>query len=242
MSPRPQHDPGRPGATAATALAVALALVLGLSLVTAAGAASLSGTVSVVDERGRAIRGAAAETVVWFEPDRPAGEPAVTTEPEREEMITVRKRFIPRVLVVPTGSTVEFPNRDPILHNVFSISGENRFDLGLVPRGEGGSHTFVEPGVVRVFCNVHHDMVAYVVVVDTPHFGSPAKDGRFRLSGVPEGPGTLHVWHERGQVSKMRVDSSGPPVRLQVRATRPLVPPHLNKAGRPYSRSRRSRY
>ena len=176
--------------------------------------------------------------MVWFEPDRPAEE----VEPEREEMITVRKRFHPRVLVVPTGSTVEFPNRDPILHNVFSVSGENRFDLGLMPRGEGGSHTFGEAGVVRVFCNVHHDMVAYVVVVDTPHFGSPARDGRFRLSGVPDGPGTLHVWHERGQVGKMRVDANGPPVRLQVRATRPLVPPHLNKAGRPYGRSRRSRY
>jgi len=192
----------------------------------------------VVDDRGRPMADLAEEVVVWFEPDRPAGEPA----PRQEEMITQRKRFLPRVMVVPTGSTVSFPNRDPILHNVFSVSGENRFDLGLMPRGEGGSHTFGEAGVVRVFCNVHHDMVAYVVVVDTAHFGSPTRDGRFRLSDVPDGPGTLSVWHERGQVVHMRVDPAGPPVDLRVEATRPLVPSHLDKTGRPYSRSRRNRY
>lgn len=219
-------------------LSLAVALLWVASFAASASAASLSGTVQVVDDRGRAMRGAAAETVVWFEPDRPAS----ALKPEVEEMITVRKRFQPRVLVVPTGSTVGFPNSDPILHNVFSVSGDNRFDLGLLPRGEGGSHTFANSGVVRVFCNVHHDMVAYVVVVDTPHFGSPSDDGRFRLTGVPNGPGTLSVWHERGQVLKMRVDPSGPPVDLRVQATRPLVPPHLNKTGRPYSRSRRTRY
>lgn len=215
---------------------MALLVTAGIALPT--DAATLSGTVQVVDSRGRVQSGAAGEAVIWFEPDRPEAE----VEGRLEEMVTLRKQFYPRVLVVTRGSTVEFPNRDPILHNVFSVSGENRFDLGLMPRGEGGSHTFDEAGVVRVFCNVHHDMVAYVVVVDTPHHGSPTANGRFRLANVPDGPGTLHVWHERGQVRSMRVDPSGPPVSLRVAATRPLVPPHLNKAGRPYSRSRRSRY
>lgn len=71
--------------------------------------------------------------------------------------------------MVPAGSTVRFPNQDSILHNVFSVSRANRFDLGLYRRGEGKSATFRQPGVVRVFCNVHHSMVAYVVVVETPH-------------------------------------------------------------------------
>jgi hypothetical protein len=158
-------------------------------------------------------------------------------------MITRRKRFEPRVLVVPVGSTVRFPNRDPILHNVFSVSGGNAFDLGFVGRGEGGSHEFDEAGIVRVFCNVHHGMVAYVVVMATPFHDTAGADGRFRLSGLPSGAGTLYVWHERGDVTQRRVEASaGGTVDVAVEATRPLVPPHMNKLGRPYARSRRGRY
>jgi hypothetical protein len=154
-------------------------------------------------------------------------------------MTTHRKRFDPRVLVVPVGSIVRFPNRDPILHNVFSISGGNAFDLGLIGGGEGGSARFVEAGVVRVFCNVHHRMVGYVVVVDTPFSTAPAPDGAFRLSGLPAGPGELVVWHERGEPLRQRVDpASGPPPALRLELTRPLVPVHLNKLGRPYDPAR----
>lgn len=201
-----------------------------------AAGAELAGTLSLVE--GRKPVADRSGAVVWFVPDArrpppPAGRFTMTTE---------RKRFEPRVLVVPVGSTVRFPNRDPILHNVFSVSGGNAFDLGLVPRGEGGEARFGEAGVVRVFCNVHHRMVGYVVALDTPFHAVPDAAGRFRLTGLPPGPGRLVVWHERAEPLTRRVDPAAGPVSLILELTRPLVPPHTNKFGRPYERSRRDRY
>lgn len=211
------------------------------ALAAAAGAASaagaeLAGTLSLVEGRKPVADNSGA--VVWFVPDarRPPPPPASFV------METHRKRFEPRVLVVPAGSSVRFPNRDPILHNVFSVSGGNTFDLGLLPEGEGGTVRFREAGVVRVFCNVHHRMVGYVVVVDTPFHASPDAAGRFRLAGLPPGPGELVVWHERAEPLVRRVDPSDGPLALSLALTRPLVPPHLNKLGRPYERNRRDRY
>ena len=112
-------------------------------------------------------------------------------------MVTVRKAFLPRILVVPVGSTVRFPNQDPILHNVFSISGRNSFDLGLLGKGAGKSALFRETGIVRVFCNVHHGMFGYVFVVSSPYWARVGADGTFRIPDVPAGPGQLTVWNER---------------------------------------------
>jgi plastocyanin len=230
---------GRRGA-AALATAGALALAAGGVVLTAgvaqAAAGELVGRLALVEGR-KAATGAEA-AVVWFVPDarRPPPPPATFV------METHRKRFEPRVLVVPVGSSVRFPNRDPILHNVFSVSGGNTFDLGLLPQGDGGTARFRQAGVVRVFCNVHHRMVGYVVVVDTPFHASPDAAGRFRLAGLPPGPGELVVWHERAEPSSRRVDPAAGPVSLSLELTRPQVPPHLNKLGRPYERNRRDRY
>lgn len=224
--------------TTALAMAAAVAILAVLLVPAAAGAAELAGTLRVLDDRGRELEGGAATAVVWFVPDAGVAAPGAG----EYTMETRRKRFEPRVLVVPVGSTVDFPNRDPILHNVFSVSGGNAFDLGLVRRGEGGSHRFREAGVVRVFCNVHHSMVAYVVVVETPFYAVPEKDGDFVLEGLPAGPGTLTAWHERGEPVIRRVDPRDGPVTVAVEADRPLLPPHLNKLGRPYARRGRDRY
>ena len=113
----------------------------------------------------------------------PAPKPVVV------DMVTVRKAFQPRILVVPVGSTVRFPNQDPILHNVFSVSGRNSFDLGLLGKGAGSTAVFREAGIVRVFCNVHQAMVGFVAVLDTPFSAFPDSAGNFTLS-VPDGPGT----------------------------------------------------
>ena len=161
---------------------------------------------------------------------------------EEYEIVTVRKEFLPRTLAVPVGSTVRFPNQDVILHNVFSVSGKNRFDLGLYKRGDGKTATFEQPGVVRVFCNVHHNMVAYVLVVDTPFSTSPDFNGGFRLEDLPDGPGTLKVWHERSEPYSQEVTLPlDGPLNIQLTVSKPRVPRHTNKFGKPYARRRSGR-
>lgn len=218
-------------------LAVAIALV-GWVLLSAgpAFAAVLQGRVELLEKGGRSpaqgedLR----RTVVWFEPAAGARSPGAETG----EIVTRDKDFEPKVLVMPRGSRVSFPNRDPILHNVFSVSPGNAFDLGFLRRGESGEAAFGEPGVARIFCNVHQDMVAYVVVVDTPWYARASDDGTFRLEGVPPGPGRLHVWHERSEEQVLEVHPRDSPVEVRLEITQPRVPPHLNKFGRRYGRSR----
>jgi hypothetical protein len=100
------------------------------------------------------------------------------------EMAALRKEFTPHIQIVPVGSTVRFPNQDPILHNVFSVSGRNSFDLGLSGKGPGAGVVFREAGIVRVFCNVHHGMFGYVFVVASPYWAKVAADGTFRIADV----------------------------------------------------------
>ncbi|HEX6738798.1 MAG TPA: hypothetical protein VF310_11015, partial [Vicinamibacteria bacterium] len=118
--------------------------------------------------------------------------------------ITMRgKEFVPRVVVVPTGGSVDFPNEDGVFHNVFSVSGDNRFDLELYKKPQSRSFTFQHPGVVRVYCNIHPQMSAVVIVRDNPFFTRAAADGSFALAGVPAGKHALKAWHERaGEVAE----------------------------------------
>lgn len=170
--------------------------------------------------------------VVWYEPEAGAG----PVPPVAATMGTVRKQFDPQVLVVPAGSTVRFTNFDPILHNAFSVSGRNAFDLGLVGKGGARNVTFREPGLVRVFCNVHRAMFAHVLVVPTPFFARPDAAGRFALAGLPAGRGRLRYWHERGEPGEraLEIPAAGE-LELAIAITQPRVPPHRNKFGRSYT-------
>lgn len=207
------------------------ALLLALAAPAEPQGAQLAGTVELLQD-GRPVRGAQ-EAIVFFTPANPPRRPA--TPPPVFDMVTHRKEFKPRVLVVPVGARVRFPNQDPILHNVFSVSGGNAFDLGLIAKGPGKEATFREAGLVRVFCNVHQAMTAYVLVLDTPWSASPDASGAFRLTGLPAGPGKLSVWHERGEVLTQQVTvPSAAPARLRLPVSRPRVPRHLNKFGKPY--------
>lgn len=143
------------------------------------------------------------QAVVYFEP---AAGASVEAAAEPLIMTTRRRQFEPRVLVVTAGSQVIFPNEDPILHNVFSTSANNPFDLGLYGRSEGKIHRFDQPGLVRVFCNVHPAMSAHIVVLDTPHFVVPEGDGRFSLDQLPPGAGRLTIWHERAEPRQIELD------------------------------------
>ena len=175
------------------------------------------------------------QAVVYFEPANPQ---AVKAPEKPFEMVTRRKELVPRLLVIPRGSKVRFPNEDPILHNVFSVSTPNQFDLGLYQRGPGKEKRFEQPGLVRVYCNVHHDMVAYILVLDTPLHATPDANGEFALLGLPRGPGKLTVWHEQADPWTMSVDlPQKGPLSIGLQIVRPLIPSHLNKSGKSYFRS-----
>lgn len=105
-------------------------------------------------------------------------------------------RFVPHVLAIQRGTTVQFPNNDPLSHNVFSISPAKRFNLGMYPQGESRSLRFDRAGVVEVLCNVHLEMSAFIVVLKNPYFARSDADGRYRISGIPAGRHRIRCWHE----------------------------------------------
>jgi plastocyanin len=107
------------------------------------------------------------------------------------------ERFAPHIVPVVRGTTVDFPNDDPLFHNVFSLSRAKEFDLGRYPRGTSRSVTFERPGVVQVFCHIHSDMSAIVLVLDNGYFAVPDGDGRYSIPNLPPGEYTLVAWHER---------------------------------------------
>lgn len=190
---------------------------------------------------GRPLRAEeAVDAVVYW---RPQATVAVVVPDAPYVISTERKTFIPRVLPIPVGASVRFPNMDPILHNVFSSAKEATFDLGLYGRSEGEAHRFTQPGVIRVYCNVHHAMVAHVLVMDTPFFTKPDAQGRFRLANVPAGPGELFVWHERAQLWRRTMEAGADAdVSIPLELSKRRVLPHLNKLGQPYRRTRPDEY
>jgi plastocyanin len=116
--------------------------------------------------------------------------------PGRAVLDQRNETFVPYVLAVTVGSTVDFPNSDRVYHNVFSLSKPKRFDLGRYPRGQSRSIRFDQPGVVRVFCEIHSHMSAFVLVFAHRYFATTDADGRYRIEGVPRGDYTLAVWND----------------------------------------------
>jgi plastocyanin len=123
--------------------------------------------------------------------------PATHVQPAHTEIRQINENFVPRVVAVPVGSTVDFPNDDPIYHNVFSLSRTKTFDLGRYPKGKSRGVLFDKPGVVKVFCQIHSHMSATVMIFDHPWFQIPDEKGTFDLSGVPPGDHQITAWHER---------------------------------------------
>ena len=151
--------------------------------------------------------GTAREAVVYLEGNTPAPPMMHASVDQRNKM------FLPHVLVVTRGTTVRFPNDDTIFHNVFAYFQAKKFDLGMYPRGATKSITFDKTGLVVMLCNVHSDMSAYIMVVDTPYYAVTDAQGRFHMPNVPPGMYTLHAWHESGAVLTQTVtvgDKSAP--------------------------------
>ncbi|HSE86409.1 MAG TPA: plastocyanin/azurin family copper-binding protein [Candidatus Binatia bacterium] len=116
-------------------------------------------------------------------------------KPKKAVMDQRDMKFIPHVLAVLVGTTVEFPNHDTSWHNVYSKGDAKDFDLGLYPPGKTRSTTFDKPGVARILCNAHPNMEAFIVVKQHPFFSNPDKGGSYRLDGVPLGKYRIQVWH-----------------------------------------------
>ena len=211
-------------------LGVAACIVPGL-----ASAVDLTGKVELFAS-GQPLRAAeAADAIVYFRSRTPQ---KLVPPKEPVPMVTRRKQFVPRVLAIAAGTTVRFPNEDPILHNAFSTSPNNAFDTGLYGSGSGADHTFPNPGLVKVYCNVHHSMFGHILVLDTPYFTRPDAQGRFQLTGLPDGEGDLVVFHDRADPWRQRVlPATTPDVAVRIDLNKRKVPPHMNKFGKPYRRS-----
>ncbi len=179
--------------------------------------------------------------VVWLEPL--GGATAVPVAARHAEMIQKNKTFSPHVLAITVGTTVDFPNYDPIFHNAFSNYDGQIFDIGLYPPGTSRAIAFRREGVVRVFCNIHPAMSAVIVVLRTPYFAVSNKMGSFEISDVPPGSYRLHVFHERATEQTLAalihtVEVSDSQVQLSaisVSESGFLEGPHKNKYGKAYS-------
>lgn len=153
--------------------------------------------------------GAVADAVVWIEKVPTAADTAAGGP--RPRLAQKDQSFLPRVLPVAVGTSVDFPNLDPIFHNVFSASPVKRFDLGKYPRGQSKRVIFDKAGLVNVYCDIHSGMEAFVLVLPTHVFTQPANTGRYALPPVPGGTYTLHIWHpDRGEIRReVQVPASG---------------------------------
>lgn len=205
---------------------------LGALFTFAAEAAVVSGTVSFMTKRGQ--RPNVNETLVWLEPldARAPKKPAAAFN-----MTTRGKTFLPHVMAVPAGSSVTFPNEDPISHNLFSLTPGNTFDLGLYRKGPGKSQKFETPGVVNVYCNVHPNMSAVIHVMPSPYYGFVDARGNYSFD-VPPGRYRLVAWNEQGGSISSDITVTAAAVTgnrsliIDGRNHRDL--PHMNKEGKAY--------
>jgi hypothetical protein len=206
----------------------------------AAVAAELAGDLQIT-VNGKPLRsGEAQEAVIYFRPHTPvpltpAAEPALLT--------TLRKQFVPHLLAVQAGESVRFPNQDVILHNAFSTSPSRPFDTGQYPRGVGQTFRFDQPGLVRVYCNVHHSMFGFILVLDTPFHTRADASGHFRLTDLPKGDGEIVVFHDRAPpLRRAVVVGKTGALQLDLELNQRKIPAHMNKFGKPYSRSPDANY
>jgi len=179
--------------------------------------------------------------VVWLTPmgSQPPSGPVI-----HPRLVQKNKRFEPHLLVVPVGTVVEFPNADPFFHNVFSLYKGKRFDLGLYEAGSSRSVRFDRPGVSFIFCNIHPEMSAAVVALETPYYGISNHEGLVTIHKVPPGRYRLEVWYELsspealGRLARqISIPGEGPVTTLEVPEVIAASVPHKNKYGEEYDKS-----
>jgi len=174
-------------------------------------------------------------TVVWIpglSVNAPTAQPSVTSRD---------KRFDPRILAVPAGTRVKFPNVDSIYHNAFSLSPGNAFDMGLYRKGASRDVVLKNPGIVRVYCNIHPDMAASVVVVDGNAFSVVLPDGSYHIDGIPAGRHEVHIWSDLAgeQVTTLNFEAGrASDWSPTLDATKYQRLTHTEKHGKPYPKAK----
>jgi plastocyanin len=117
-------------------------------------------------------------------------------QPDRGRMDQRNETFLPNVLAITAGTVVDFPNNDSTYHNVFSLSKAKRFDLGRYAQGRSKSVRFDRPGIVRVFCDIHSHMSAFILVFSHRYFATTDGEGRYRITNIPSGTYAVVAWHD----------------------------------------------
>ena len=156
---------------------------------------TLSARVKVVEAGAKTESSHAENVVVWLNPIG-SHYPAQPVPNHPLRLTQHNKSFEPHLLVVPVGAVVQFPNRDPFFHNVFSLFEGKRFDLGLYEAGTTRNVSFDRVGVSYIFCNIHAEMSAVVIALDTPYYGISNRKGEIVIPGVPAGRYTMRAWYE----------------------------------------------
>jgi plastocyanin len=202
-----------------TAFSIPLILIAILALTATAGAQNVTGTIQIkakltkrrvtpsvsIYQRGNVVdlgkdtvqdplEFERSRVVVYLEGPDPAGNEPVA--PVKFKIEQLNRRFDPDLLVVPVGSTVSFPNMDPIFHNLFSLSKPKSFDLGSYDQGESRDVFFPKPGIVEVYCHLHPNMAATIVVTPNRWYAKPDRSGQYQIPDVPPGKYTVVAWHK----------------------------------------------
>jgi len=170
-------------------------VMLSLCVQACAQEVTLSARIKIIDTEHKAVSSHAENVVVWLTPIG-ARAPAISFSKQPLRLTQHNKNFEPHVLVVPVGSAVQFPNRDPFFHNVFSLFEGKRFDLGLYEAGTTRNVSFDRPGISYIFCNIHAEMSAVVIALDTPYFGISNQKGEIVIAHVPAGRYMIRTWYE----------------------------------------------
>lgn len=225
-------------------LALAAAILFGMGVAFAQGATVKAHVVVESQKRGAQRLPKDSPAVLWLIPmkgwaDSP---PRARSSSSPLQLVQKNKQFVPHVMAVEVGSVVDFPNHDPFFHNVFSLFNGKRFDLGLYEAGSTRSVHFDRAGICYIFCNIHPQMSAIVVVVNTPYFAVSNKLGEVVIPDVPPGRYMLNLWEEHCSAENLKEASHEVTVgtdasslgTIRLQQSRKLVLVHPNKYGRKY--------
>ena len=235
-----------PGVACLGALVCLLGLWLGA---TAASTAPVTAEFEIVNRAGGgppqpSTRKDSSNVALWLVPVDTQGQASASTAPQKPspQLVQRNKTFQPHVVIVEVGTVVEFPNKDPFFHNIFSLFDGKRFDLGLYESGSTRTVRFDRPGVSFLFCNIHAEMSAVVLAVETPYFALSDAAGRIAIANVPGGRYEMHVWYERSLPGDLKEltreitvsESAHTLGQIRVSENPNFTPEHKNKYGQDY--------